>query len=160
MIECKKTGTDLSSTDFSQLYRYFQTTPNVRIGILTDGIEYRFFSDIDQSNIMDDRPFFTFNMLDFNEDRDVQKLNLFTKSNFDLPSIIEFAYQLHYTEKIKQVLYDEWARPSDDFVNLIMRRADEKVKPTNRKLYKEQMPEALRQFINEKNSVTEKGNAK
>ena len=152
MIECKKTGTDLSSIGVSQLHRYFQTTPKARIGILTNGIEYRFFSDIDQTNIMDDRPFFTFNMLDFNEDPDVQKLNLFTKSNFNLESILKFARKLDYTKKIKQVLHKGLSQPSDDFLNFIIKEAGDKVKKTTRKLYKEQMAEAFRQFINEKNS--------
>ena len=46
LVECKKLGTKLSSQSVSQLLRYFGVT-EARVGILTDGIFYRFFSDLD-----------------------------------------------------------------------------------------------------------------
>ena len=49
----------------SQLYRYFSVVAQVRFGVLTNGVEYRFFSDLEKPNIMDDKPFFTFNILGF-----------------------------------------------------------------------------------------------
>ena len=66
LIECKKYGSNLDNQEMSQLYRYFGAT-DVRFGILTDGVVYRFFSDFDQQNRMDHKPFFEFNMLNFNE---------------------------------------------------------------------------------------------
>lgn len=149
LIECKRKGTDLSTTGVSQLYRYFQTT-TARIGVLTDGIEYRFFSDIDRENFMDGQPFFEFNMLDFSE-HDVQELDRFTKDKCDLQSIIDQAStKLHYTTKIKQVLDKQWSQPSDDFLNFLLREVGEKVKPTSRNMFRELMSDAFRQFIVEK----------
>ena len=66
LIECKKVGNKLDVDEMSQLLRYFTAT-TVRLGILTDGIHYRFFCDLDQPNVMDPRPFFEFNMLDFTD---------------------------------------------------------------------------------------------
>ena len=56
IIECKKDGVDLSQIGASQLFRYFSVS-NVKVGILTNGTEYRFFSDLDKTNSMDTNPF-------------------------------------------------------------------------------------------------------
>jgi hypothetical protein len=46
----------------SQLFRYF-TASRVKFGVLTDGIVYRFFSDLEAPNRMDSTPFFEFSLL-------------------------------------------------------------------------------------------------
>ena len=52
LFECKKAKCNLSDTEMNQLYRYFTAT-NARIGVLTNGIKYRFYSDLDEPNKMD-----------------------------------------------------------------------------------------------------------
>ncbi|ERN42360.1 hypothetical protein KR51_00009730 [Rubidibacter lacunae KORDI 51-2] len=66
LIECKWSGSNLRQEHASQLYRYFSAT-EARFAILTNGIEYEFYSDIDETNKMDARPFFTFNVLAFQD---------------------------------------------------------------------------------------------
>ena len=56
LIECKKVGDTLDRERASQLARYFTQTP-ARIGILTNGIEYKCYSDLDAENVMDETPF-------------------------------------------------------------------------------------------------------
>jgi len=67
LFEVKCTGTDLNNVHASQLYRYFSVT-EARFGILTDGVIYRFYSDLDAPNKMDEKPFFVFD-LDFRQTR-------------------------------------------------------------------------------------------
>ena len=64
LIECKKYGSNLAEDAVSQLVRYFGVT-DAHFGILTDGISYRFFSDLDQPNVMDPKPFFEFNVFSY-----------------------------------------------------------------------------------------------
>src|SRR3989304_10247913 len=66
LFECKCVGADLNKEQASQLYRYFSVT-EARFGVLTDGIVYRFYSDLEQPNKMDAKPFFEFNLLAFEE---------------------------------------------------------------------------------------------
>lgn len=61
IIECKKIEDKLQDSSISQLFRYF-TALRVKFSILTNGLTYQFFSDIETPNIMDSRPFFTFNL--------------------------------------------------------------------------------------------------
>ena len=62
IIECKKLGDSLGLQGMSQLFRYF-TASRVKFGVLTDGIVYRFFSDLEAPNRMDSTPFFEFSLL-------------------------------------------------------------------------------------------------
>ncbi|MDO0865141.1 type I restriction endonuclease, partial [Xanthomonas campestris pv. campestris] len=89
LFECKKAGAELSINHAGQLFRYFHVTA-ARFGVLTNGLVYRFFTDLEQPNKMDEKPFFEFNVLDFKE-RDVEELKKFAKSAFDLDTILTTA---------------------------------------------------------------------
>ena len=117
LFECKKVGDELRINHAAQLFRYFHVT-SVRFGVLTNGIEYKFFSDLEQPNKMDEKPFFEFNLLDFRE-RDVNELKKFAKASFDLDSILTTANDLKYTRLVKHKLSALLAAPTEDFVKLI-----------------------------------------
>lgn len=117
LFECKKCGGDLQINHASQLFRYFHAT-EARFGVLTNGIAYRFFTDLEQPNKMDEKPFFEFNLLDF-RDQDVEELKKFAKSAFDLESILDTANHLKYTRSIKSTLNTWMADPPEDFVRLV-----------------------------------------
>ncbi|WP_341677909.1 type I restriction endonuclease [Niveibacterium sp. SC-1] len=117
LFECKKCGGDLSINHASQLFRYFHVT-EARFGVLTNGLVYRFFTDLEQPNKMDEKPFFEFNILDFKE-RDVEELKKFAKSAFDLDAILTTANDLKYTRAIQTKLGELMANPSEEFVRLL-----------------------------------------
>lgn len=117
LFECKKCGGDLSINHASQLFRYFHVT-SARFGVLTNGLVYRFFTDLEQPNKMDEKPFFEFNILDF-KDRDVGELKKFAKSAFDIDTILTTANDLKYTRAIQNRLADWVANPPEEFVRLV-----------------------------------------
>ena len=117
LFECKKAGADLSINHASQLFRYFHVTA-ARFGVLTNGLVYKFFTDLEQPNKMDETPFFEFNVLDFKE-RDVEELKKFAKSAFDLDAILNTANDLKYTTFIQNKLAEWMAAPSEDLVRLV-----------------------------------------
>ncbi len=114
-FECKWSGADLNQVHASQLYRYFAAVQPVRFGILTNGVIYRFYTDLDAPNRMDDKPFFEFNLLAFQE-RHVEQLKKFTKSAFHLEEILTTASELKYTAAIGRLIAQEFEQPSDNFV--------------------------------------------
>lgn len=116
LFECKKAGADLHINHASQLFRYFHVT-DARFGVLTNGLTYRFFTDLEQPNKMDEKPFFEFNILDF-KDRDVEELKKFAKVAFDLDTILNTANDLKYTRAIQTLLAEWMVSPSEDFVRL------------------------------------------
>lgn len=117
LFECKKAGGDLSINHAGQLFRYFHVT-SARFGVLTNGLTYRFFTDLEQPNKMDEKPFFEFNILDFKE-RDVDELRKFAKSAFDVDTILTTANDLKFTRAIQNRLADLMVAPSEDFVRLL-----------------------------------------
>jgi hypothetical protein len=121
LIECKPLGTNLNNAGASQLYRYFSVT-NARLSLLTNGAEYRFFSDLDNSNKMDQDPFFIFSLSDTSS-FPVAELKKFRAEQFALASILNSANDLKYMSIIKQIINKEIDQPSDEFVEIIARRA-------------------------------------
>lgn len=117
LFECKRCGSDLHINHASQLFRYFHVTA-ARFGVLTNGIVYRFFTDLEQPNKMDDTAFFEFNLLDFKE-RDVDELKKFAKSAFDVDTILVTANDLKYTRVIQNRLAEWMATPPEEFVRII-----------------------------------------
>lgn len=117
LIEAKSIQEKLEKHD-SQLFRYFGTT-TAKFAILTNGIIYRFYTDLDEQNKMDASPFFEFNIFDIREHQWTE-LQKFTKSNFDVEHIINTAAELKYTSEIKQYLKNQWDKPSDDFIRLVI----------------------------------------
>ena len=116
LFECKKAGADLHINHASQLFRYFHVT-DARFGVLTNGLVYRFFTDLEHPNKMDEKPFFEFSILDF-KDRDVEELKKFAKTAFDLDTILTTANDLKYTRAIQTRLAEWMLSPSEDFVRL------------------------------------------
>lgn len=117
LIECKKSGADLHINHASQLFRYFHVT-EARFGVLTNGIVYKFFTDIEKPNKMDEKPFFEFSILEFKE-RDVEELKKFAKTVFDLDTILTTANDLKYTRAIQNRLAEWMTSPSEEFVRLV-----------------------------------------
>ncbi|GLR81399.1 type I restriction enzyme HsdR N-terminal domain-containing protein [Azospirillum oryzae] len=123
LIECKGCGVNLGQTQMSQLYRYFHVT-EARFAILTNGIEYWFYTDLDEPNKMDQRPFFRFSMLDHRSD-DVGELQKFTSDAFDVAAILSTASNLKYSSAIKAELLKEFDNPSDEMIRLLVSRVFE-----------------------------------
>lgn len=117
LFECKKSGADLNINHASQLFRYFHVTA-ARFGVLTNGLVYRFFTDLDEPNKMDKKPFLEFNILDF-KDQDVEELKKFTKSAFNIDQIMTTANELKYTRSIQNILAEWLNNPSEEFVRLV-----------------------------------------
>lgn len=117
LIECKPASAELNINHAGQLFRYFSVT-EARLAILTNGVVYQFYSDIDNPNKMDDKPFFTF-ALDHLKSADTRVLEKFTKNGFDIDQIVHEAGQLKLQSQIRKALEREFAEPSEEFVRLI-----------------------------------------
>lgn len=120
LIECKKT--DNKSLDVkkhaTQLIRYFSTT-DAKFIILSNGIVYKFFSDLDTPGKLDNDPFFVFNLTDF-KDNHIETLSEFCKENFDIEKAFSNAGDLKYIKQFEEVIENEYKNPSDDFVKYLI----------------------------------------
>ncbi len=88
---------------------------------MTNGINYRFYSDLVETNKMDEKPFLEFNIHEI-RDNHVDELKKFHKSVFDAESITNTASELKYTNELKHILQQELANPSPEFVKHFARQ--------------------------------------
>lgn len=119
LVECKHWAQNLDLHD-GQLLRYFHVS-KAKFGLLTNGIIYRFYSDLVEPNKMDEKPFLEFNITEI-KDNQIEELKKFHKSYFDIDSIVTTASELKYTNELKHLIQQELNNPSADFVKHFARQ--------------------------------------
>jgi hypothetical protein len=149
LFECKHCGGDLSINHASQLFRYFSVT-DARIAVLTNGLVYRFFTDLEAPNKMDEKPFFEFNITEL-DDVALTELKKLTKQQFNIDEIMATAGELKYTRQIKKILTQQLENPTDDFVKLVASNVFSGVlTPTRREYFNGIVKRAFNQLINDR----------
>lgn len=118
LIECKhcKQNLDLHST---QLAKYYAAS-NARFGVLTNGVEYRFYADLEKQNIMDEKPFLVVDMLNLT-DAEIEQLKKFHKSYYNEQDILSTAQELQITIQIKDLLNNNFNQPGDEFTRYFVK---------------------------------------
>ena len=149
LFECKHCGGDLSIANASQLFRYFNAT-DARIGVLTNGIQYRFFTDLEASNKMDETPFLEVDITALN-DSAINELKKLIKTNFDIEEMLSGAADLKYTREIKRQLAEQMESPSDEFVKLFASKLiSGPMTPTRREYFSGLTVKAFKTLVSEK----------
>lgn len=120
LIECKHHAAPLNVNNASQLFRYFHTT-KAKFSILTNGIQYKFYTDLVEPNKMDEKPFFSFDITDI-KDNQIEELKKFHKAYYDFENIVNTASDLKYTNELKKLINAEFTSPSADFVKHFARQ--------------------------------------
>ena len=113
LIECKHWTQNLTLND-NQLLRYFHVS-KAKFGLLTNGIVYKFYTDLIEPNIMDKKPFLEIDITDI-KDNQIEELKKFHKSYFDIDRILSSASELKYTGELKTLLAAEFTSPNPELV--------------------------------------------
>ena len=113
LVECKHWAQNLDLHD-GQLLRYFHVS-KAKFGVLSNGIIYRFYSDLVEPNKMDEKPFLEFNITEI-KDNQVEELKKFHKSYFDIDSIVNTASELKFMNELRSLIQIEFSSPSPEFV--------------------------------------------
>jgi hypothetical protein len=150
IIECKKAAANLSEAEMSQLFRYFTVT-QARIAILTNGTSYRFYSDLEETNKMDERPFLELNLEDM-RDTAVSEIRKLTKDSFDLERMLSTATALKYTSEMKKVLREQVVEPDEELVRFLFARVcpGSRFTAAVKESFTPLVPRAFKEFISEK----------
>ncbi len=149
LFECKHCGGDLNIKHASQLFRYFAVT-DAKIAVLTNGLIYRFFTDLEATNKMDEKPFLEVDMTDLN-DVAITELKKLRKDVFNVDEIMASAGELKYTRQIKRLINEQIEKPSDDFVKLFASKVyDGILTPARRDYFTDLTRRSFKQLINER----------
>lgn len=148
LFECKHHSTDLGIVHASQLYRYFSVT-EARFGVLTNGILYWFYTDLESPNKMDEKPFFEFNLFDPRESA-VEELKKFSTTSFNLENILTTASELKYTKEIKRLLIEQMQSPCDDFIRIFLSQVySGRMTQSIRDQFSQLIKQAFKQLVND-----------
>ncbi len=149
LMECKTVGSKLDLKHASQLFRYFSTT-DARFAILTNGVDYEFYTDIERPNRMDEKHFFTFSILELDK-KTAGELYKFSKGNFDLEGILSTASDLKYRGQIESLMEHEMESPSDEFVKHFAKQVHDGVLTASvKQQFSVLVREAFRSFVRDK----------
>lgn len=123
LIECKASMSPLNIENASQLFRYFGTT-NARLAVLTNGVVWQFYTDLDAPNKMDSKPFLVLDLLDIDETL-IPEIQKISKESFDLDSIINAAEELKYVGALRREIAGQFREPSDEWIRFFTTRVYE-----------------------------------
>ena len=101
IIECKHWKEKVDAHN-SQLHRYYHVSKS-RFGVLTNGHQYNFYADLENPNIMDEKPFFTLDLSNL-KDFSLKILEKFSKKGYNLEEILDSAEALKYIKAIRNEL--------------------------------------------------------
>jgi Uncharacterized conserved protein len=122
IIECKNHLENLEK-HYTQIHKYFHLT-KARFALLTNGVQYNFYTDLDSANKMDEKPFLSFDITKIKEQQ-IKELTKFHKSGFDINTILTTASELKYSNAIRSVFTNEIGTPSPEFVKFFISRVYE-----------------------------------
>lgn len=117
-LECKSVDAD-PAVHNGQLGRYFNATPSVKVAVVTNGVRYLFFTDLEEPNIMGGKPFFEFDVLAFS-DREVETLEAFSKTFFDAGLVRQRAEDIIYTGTVTNYVRELLRNPSEPFTRWLL----------------------------------------
>ncbi len=117
LIEAKAASRKLDKHS-SQLFRYFVTT-SAKFAILTNGIIYKFYTDLEETNKMDREPFLEINLLSL-KDSQISQLAKFKKESLNVVDILDSASLLKYNNLFKNYIEQQFQNPSDEMVKLFL----------------------------------------
>jgi predicted type IV restriction endonuclease len=148
LIEAKKAGAPLNLSHSSQLFRYFHVV-EARVAILTNGVHYQFFTDVDDKNKMDSKPFLELDMLSLKEAA-VERVKSMAKESFNVDNLLDAAVELKYTKQIRHILAEQFENPDEEFVKFFGKRVYEGMfTQAVKEQFTELTRKAFRQFVNE-----------
>lgn len=143
---------DILSKHENQLIRYFTAT-ECKFAILTNGIVYKFYTDLDNPNKMDSKPFFILDLLNLN-DQDIVYLENFIKANLNVENIMGTAEELKYLSLIKNAFKEVIEDPKDDFIKLFITPIYDGIKTQAIvDKFRPIVKKAINQFINDRMSA-------
>ena len=159
VIESKKASENLGG-HLGQLKGYFGATAakiaetgdkKGLIGILTNGLIYQFYTDQNESNILDSSPFWEIDLRNLNS-KALDQLEKLERDRFNAADAVQGASELNYVNAIKERLASQLDEPDDDFVDLFGRKLHSggNYMPAVRDRFRQTVRTAFREFIGER----------
>ncbi|MDR2153039.1 MAG: type I restriction enzyme HsdR N-terminal domain-containing protein [Helicobacteraceae bacterium] len=107
-----------------QLARYFNAISDVNFAAITNGREWRFFTDMNQKNIMDSKPFLTIDFTGDLDDWTIARLYNFRYDNFQPDALKSLAVDSALLNSFTNIVNDLLREPDLEFARFVASRAN------------------------------------
>ena len=98
LIECKSVTAKLNDNHFRQLNEYCLYSPTAKIGILTNGVIYNFYTvNAREKKGLNTKPFFTFDLTNY-DTAQLETLALFNRQSIEISEIIQEAEDVYFLD--------------------------------------------------------------
>ncbi|KGQ55032.1 type I restriction enzyme R protein [Gallibacterium anatis str. Avicor] len=121
-IEAKSYNENLTN-HVPQLSRYFNATPEVTVAAVTNGREWRFFTDLKEKNIMDDTPFLRINFENV-DDSKINQLSQFCHDRFQPEALRTLAEESVYLSAFTKTITESLKDVDSEFVRYVASRSN------------------------------------
>lgn len=123
IIEVKTIRTNLLPKAQDQLVGYFFGVTKAIFAIITNGIQYQFYSDLEKNNkIMDDYPFLIVNIVPSINNQEIEELKRFHKSYFNVDNIKSKAKELKHKGELKRYFKEQFKNPDNSFIKFLIKK--------------------------------------
>lgn len=122
LIEAKSYKENLNN-HAPQLMRYFNASPEVEFAIITNGLEWRFFTDLKNKNVMDEKPFLTINFKKLDKNK-INTLFGFHHDTFQPETLRLLAEENTYLSAFTKTILNSLKEVDLDFVRYIASRSN------------------------------------
>jgi hypothetical protein len=116
-VECKAHDRPLED-HAGQLARYFNSTPTVRVAVLTNGVQMSLFTDLHQTNLMDSTPWIEIDLLSPGS-IELEALRRLRKGDFSSDDMTAYAERTVYFRKMADYVAAALREPSESFVRFV-----------------------------------------
>ena len=141
LVECKSAIKKLTDNNFRQLNEYCHNISTAKIGVLTNGIIYKFYTqNKKENNNLYENPFFTFNLEDFRTS-DLEQLAMFNRETIEIKEIVAEADEIYYSDQFDDALFKMLSEPPVSFLKEIGYKM-------GRKSLNEKAVEQIRELVN------------
>lgn len=120
LIECKSVTAKLNDNHFRQLNEYCLYSPSAKVGVLTNGIIYNFYTvNSKEKKGLNTKPFFTFDLTNFDNSQ-LEILALFNRQSIEINEIIQEAEDVYFLDNFDNALFKTLVE-TDDLAKLIFK---------------------------------------
>lgn len=120
LVECKSATAKLNDNHFRQLNEYCLYSPSAKVGVLTNGIIYNFYTvNQKEKKGLNIKPFFTFDLTNYDNSQ-LEMLALFNRQSIEINEIIQEAEDVYFLDNFDNALFKTLVE-TDDLVKLIFK---------------------------------------
>lgn len=117
LVQCEQAKSDLDALEGNPVFRHFQDV-DANVFVLTNGLTYRFYADLQTKSDIERRPFLEFNLLHY-EAENIEELKWLTRTSFDSETLRSAAFERTYSRLLEQYFVRQQSTPDDHFVRFL-----------------------------------------